>query len=284
MSIKLMSKVWECDFDHAEQSIMLALSDHADDDGGNVYPSVTYIAWKTGYKERNVQNIMKRLRHTGVLLVVAKATQHRATEYRLDLSRATMKTPFSEIARGAKFAPLDVSPGVQNSTSRGAKSGARGAIAIAPDPSLEPSIEPSDLNAAPPRNARPRDLHFEALADITNLTPPERNWKKLPKTAAGPLNRYAKELRDVGAQPEQIAGFLPWFQRNDWRGKAGQFPAPADVVKLWTAYLNGDRTNGSRSQSPGQILGDAERERLQHLADEINARRAAKRAAQRGAA
>jgi len=127
------------------------------------------------------------------------------------------------------------------------------------------------LNAALPREPRPRDLHFEALADITGLMPPERDWKQLTRTAAGQLHRYAKELRDVGATPEQIAGFRQWFKRNDWRGKANQSPAPVDVVKLWSQYLNGEKPNGTHRNSNPQ---DPERQaRLQRLADAINQRR-----------
>jgi len=280
MSIKLMGRVWECDFDHAEQSIMLALADHADDDGSNVYPSVPRIAWKTGYKERNVQNILKRLRNIGILIIMAKATQHRATEYRIDLSKARAKPPFSESARDAKFAPLDTVSGVQNPTSRGAKSGTRGAIAIAPDPSLDPSIEPSDLNATTPRKTRPRDLHFEALSDVTDLTPPDREWKHLTRTAAGQLNRYAKELRDAGATPEQIAAFRPWWNANDWRGQKHQPPKPADVAREWPRYMNGNgHGEHHKNIDPLAGLDPAERARRQALADRINAARAAKRAA-----
>ena len=139
--------------------------------------------------------------------------------------------------------------------------------------------------AAAPRNARPQDLHFEALSDVTNLTPPGRDWKQLTRTAAGQLNRYAKELRDINATPEQIAAFGPWWYANDWRGQKRQPPKPADVAREWPRYRNGDRTNGTHQQSTGPFAGldPAERERLQALADKINARRAAKRAAQRGA-
>ena len=65
MSISLMSQVWRLDVGHGEQIVLLALADFADDDGENVYPSVDYIAWKTGYKVRQVQNIMALLRAAG---------------------------------------------------------------------------------------------------------------------------------------------------------------------------------------------------------------------------
>ena len=135
---------------------------------------------------------------------------------------------------------------------------------------IHKKIQKEEPNAASPREPRPSDLHFEALADLTGLTPPFRDWKKLTKTSAGQLNRYAKELRDAGATPEQIAGFKVWFSKHDWRGREGQAPTPADVVKLWSKYLNGEKGNGAHRNSNPQ---DPERqERLQRLADAINQR------------
>ena len=39
MSVKIMSQVWELDIDHSEMIVLLAMADHADDDGQNCYPS-----------------------------------------------------------------------------------------------------------------------------------------------------------------------------------------------------------------------------------------------------
>ena len=95
-----------------------------------------------------------------------------------------------------------------------------------------------------PRQTRVRDMHFESLSDICGMTPLERDWKRMVKTAAGQLNRYAKELREAGATPEQISAFGAWWSANDWRGQKGQLPKPADVVKSWPLYMNG-HTNGN---------------------------------------
>ena len=48
MSIKIMSQVWELDINHSEMIVLLAMADHADDDGQNCYPSNAYLAWKPG--------------------------------------------------------------------------------------------------------------------------------------------------------------------------------------------------------------------------------------------
>ena len=57
-----MSLVWEMDFDHAELLISLALADHADDDGRRSYPSLPYVAWKTGYSVRQIRRVLVKMR------------------------------------------------------------------------------------------------------------------------------------------------------------------------------------------------------------------------------
>jgi len=168
MSIRLMSQVWEHEFSHAEQTIMLALADWANDDGGNVFPSVARIAWKTGYEERQVQRIMKKLRGTGVLVLVKRATVYRPNEYRIILSKAPLKETFEtwKESRGDIMTPRK---GGDNLTpERGDISGERGDIAVTPDPSLNPSVDPLAIGADAPLPVVPRKLteRQEILANL----------------------------------------------------------------------------------------------------------------------
>lgn len=50
-----------------ERFVLLALADHADNDGENIYPAVATICKKTGYSERAVQGAIKELVASGVL-------------------------------------------------------------------------------------------------------------------------------------------------------------------------------------------------------------------------
>lgn len=96
MSGKLVGQVYDLDLPHNEQSIMLALADHGHDDGSHIHPSVPYVAWKTGYTERQVQTILRRLEAKGLIEPVAYATGGRgkATEYQMHIERGTMKPPY----------------------------------------------------------------------------------------------------------------------------------------------------------------------------------------------
>lgn len=104
MSIKKMVEVWEIELDHPEQSVMLTLADHADDDGSKVFPSVARIAWRTGYGVRQVQRILKRLRDDLHLiqLVQKGGGRGKPSEYKLTLENGDKKTPFNEWARQQK--------------------------------------------------------------------------------------------------------------------------------------------------------------------------------------
>jgi hypothetical protein len=113
MSIRQILQVWEHEFSHPHQAVMLALADHAHEDGTGIRPSINRIAWKTGYSERSVQNIMGQLRDLGILVVTVPATPFTPNEYKFEWSAATPKPAFDEYmalkkgrqGRGANSAP-----------------------------------------------------------------------------------------------------------------------------------------------------------------------------------
>lgn len=146
----------------------------------------------------------------------------------------------------------------------------------------EPPInEPTVTN--PPEQteagSKKSDLLFEALSDLTGLTPPLRDWRKLTDSARGKLNRTAAELRKVEATPEQVRAFWSWWKRADFRGKQGQRPEPADVAKKWSMYLN-DTLSSTASQPSRQRPDDPADVARRELAARINARRCAQRTGQ----
>ncbi len=88
MSVKVMAKVW----DHfplggGEFLTALCLADHADHEGGNIFPSVARIAMKTQQSERTVQRHIGAMKEAGWLLEVAPATGKpgQATAYRIPI-------------------------------------------------------------------------------------------------------------------------------------------------------------------------------------------------------
>ena len=118
MSLQLMVRVMhEVQVTRPQQTVLLAMAEHAGDDGKNCFPSIDRIAWKANYKPRAVEDIMRGLRDEGIIVEVAAPTSNRPTEYEIHLEKAPLKTPFEEWrkehgkhggkrARGAKNAPL----------------------------------------------------------------------------------------------------------------------------------------------------------------------------------
>ncbi len=139
MSVRQMSLVYQHEFPHNKQSIMMSLADHANDEGKMIFPSVALTAWKTGYSSRQVQRIMQELINDGVLSLVKGSGFHRANEYEFDWLKAKLKTPFKR--KGDNLTPI-TDEGVTFDALKGDKFNKVGDIAM----SSESSVKPSFLN------------------------------------------------------------------------------------------------------------------------------------------
>lgn len=146
MSVRLMGEVWGLDVDHARLLILLALADHADDKGRNIYPSLNLVAWKTGYSKRQVRSVVRGLREEGALIVVKRASWHRPTHYRLDLGKLPQKAP---LEREELSSSLENSGGKsealrgETASSREEMFSNRAEVATSAKPSVNPSTKSS---------------------------------------------------------------------------------------------------------------------------------------------
>ena len=102
MSIYLMSVVWTLDLPRHVVFFLLTLADHASDDGTNIYPSIRYLSWKTGYSERQIQRLLKILLQEGILRILVEATHDFPNHYQMNLEFCKKKLPFD---RGDKKSP-----------------------------------------------------------------------------------------------------------------------------------------------------------------------------------
>jgi len=67
------------------------------------------------------------------------------------------------------------------------------------------------------------------------------------KTQRDQLGQTAKILRTKAeASPEQITAFGEWWYENDWRGKQGQPPTPAQVRSEWGKFKASGVADGRR--------------------------------------
>jgi hypothetical protein len=88
VSVRLMAAVFELDIAASEKLVLLAMADHARDDGTGCYPAVGLLARKTSQSRRGVQKIMRRLEEAGLIAPsrVSRGGPRRSTEYRLTLA------------------------------------------------------------------------------------------------------------------------------------------------------------------------------------------------------
>jgi len=119
MSVKAQALVWEMecpakwnevDFKPNHKYVLICYADNADHNGKNIWPAVKTIAKKTGYQERNVQNLTRALEKMGIL--VLDGVGPRGTN--------KWRIPFDE--GGAKIAPVQILQGAKSDNSLGANS------------------------------------------------------------------------------------------------------------------------------------------------------------------
>jgi len=96
-----MGIVWDCDLPQNHKLVLLAYADHADHDGGSIFPSINLIAYKTGYSERSVQRITRELEEAGYLQYVGKS-DYQTNSYKIAIEKLPIRTPTD---RGDKMTP-----------------------------------------------------------------------------------------------------------------------------------------------------------------------------------
>jgi hypothetical protein len=97
MSAKVMGRVWELDIGHPEQTVLLAMADHASHDGTDCYPSIGLLTWKTGYSRRQVQRLVHKLEDAEILVRAADAGDHRPCLYEIVLDGVPSKEPWKVV-------------------------------------------------------------------------------------------------------------------------------------------------------------------------------------------
>lgn len=130
MSINVVRAVLEIlGMDSTKKFVLVVMAEHADKHGRESYPAVKTIARETGLSERTVQYTLRDLERSGHLVPYGKGRRG-TTKY------SVFPNP------DARFAPASAVRGASE-TGTGASDNVQGCNSFAPDPSLEPSLEPS---------------------------------------------------------------------------------------------------------------------------------------------
>ena len=208
MSVKLMSKAWEMDIPSGQKMVLLALCDHANDDG-ECYPSQKKLAKKCSMSSRAISNHIKWLHDCGILESERRQTTNVRKSNRYFISLENYQAANSAHANSAHA--NSAYPNMQNFPSEHAN--------FAPSYIDEPSertirVEPSDIcddafaPFAPP-------LELEPVADKPPMTAKPKSNTPNPANAETWQAYRAAYLQAYGVEPlrnakvnGQIANFV----------------------------------------------------------------------------
>ncbi len=95
MSAKYVGQVWDLALPQSLAWVLMAMADHADHTGDNVFPGEELLAWKTGYSVRQVRRILLKLEELGIAIPQVRAVgRGNKQRYKLDYSKAARKPDF----------------------------------------------------------------------------------------------------------------------------------------------------------------------------------------------
>ena len=219
MSVQAMTWAWEQNLDPSDKLVLLALANRSNHETGVCYPGQKLIAQECSMSDRSVRRHLKNLEALGLIerrpRMRKEGRGRTSDEYRIayfqgdNLSARSGPTGHDDTTNRTN---QDDQPdtGVRTRTVR------------------EPKEE--TLAAAPKK-----DELFEAVAEACGI-----RLDALTRSARGQLNAACKELRDIGATPEQVAGKAKAY-RKQYDGAA---LTPTALTKHWASLA--DATEAKR--------------------------------------
>lgn len=251
MSVKAVDAV----LDHSESQngdrlTLLVIADEADS-YGVAWPSIARIATRSKLSERQVQRSIKDLSVLGELARRPKHPNGPWPVYRIvlpDLAPMIDNHPAWE--GGDRLSP----PTGDICDTEGRQMIHEGVTSATSTPLIDPTgpvndplpqaahvdgkLFSSDIVPLTPKPERKRDYLFDALVGVCFISPSE-----LTKRARGALNQALKELRDIGATPEQVHSRGNRF-REIWPGVT---LTPSALASQWATL--------AAAPTPTKLLG-----------------------------
>lgn len=215
MSIKIMGQVWDLDLPAPKLLVLLAMTDHADHTGSNIYPSVELIAWKTGYSESQARRIIKALVKDGILS--SQLRPGKTTLYAVHLEKGKLKEPFKRSNTGGQNDTPSTAMTPQGLHSYDTPGGS---TAMTPEPSLEPLINhnhPAQKSAEKiPVEKKSRAPHKNAPWHDALLRCFKLNPQNVTRTADRTYWTAAADFASINFPIERIPEFHRWCINQNW--------------------------------------------------------------------
>jgi len=205
-SMSIQALVWVIEHSQsrlADRCVLMSIANHCDREGKNAWPSINTISHEAKVSPRQVQISIVRLSKTGELSVARSRGPHGTNLYSLPMMTEGNPTLLAEIPesdkRGEKSAGAQnlrgecFSSRVQNLTRKPHDS--------APEPSLEPSQEPSFHSHLSSDKRQQDNRHFEhELHDMRRR---------------GGIGKATRDLwRERLKDPSELAKVPEWFRRE----------------------------------------------------------------------
>ena len=227
MSLKQMTKVWEwSDSEGTSLLVMLALADHADDDG-YCFPGIARIARKCRVSERSVQRHLRDLEKIGELVIEEGrgiVTQGGCTNrYRITVTpRTTADNPGHPRTQSGDRLTGGDNPGTKGVTN-GAK---RGDTALPPEPSGESEFELSGDTPVVPKGTGEASLRKSKTDGFESF------WRDYPRKVSKEKARNAWVRHNCASKQEEIALSLAEHKLcAQWLKQDGRFiPHPQSWI------------------------------------------------------
>ena len=229
-----------------ERLIMLALADHADDDG-RCYPSVARIAQRTGLSERAVQTNVRSLIAAGYINITIGGGKGNSNLYFISANPAADAPQTPQEMHPAADAPRTI-------CTPNPAADAPNPAADAPEPSIttkEPSEEKVTRFPAP--DLKPCLDHFNAVAARVG-------WPQVQMFNADRRTALSQRISDTGGQAEWCeaidrAARSPLLTGNNDRGWKADFDwlaKPKNFTKLMEGNYDPRNSNPSFGTSTGR--------------------------------
>ena len=202
-----------------EKLVLLGIANHEGD--GGAWPSIETLARYANVSERSVQRAIRTAVEAGELAVEDQQGGTRGTrgDRRPNLYHVLVACP--EGCQGGSNHRLDGatqmtprgSDGVTSVTPRGDASVANGATPLSPEPSVEPSMEPTVVSQADTSDVPWDQRLANLLADLI-----EANGSKRPNVTLTWVTDIRRMQTIDGRTPEQVEAAIRWAQSDPfWR-------------------------------------------------------------------
>lgn len=236
MSLNLMAWAFAQKVDPPAKLVLLALADHANGQTGLCIPSQQLLAEQCTMSIRTIQRHLITLETAGLIRREARMRGQ---------GRGRTSDAYYLNDQHDNTGPTRQST-TTNTTNHDDQ---HDTVVVA-----EPEVTGSELTTCKEVNktvTRKPDLLFEALAETCGI-----NTTQLTVSSRGQLNRATKELRDIGATPEQVTGKAAAYRKT----YDDAVLTPTALAKHWPSLATKSDTSATKCRECFQPLADHDEE------------------------